>query len=86
MACFLFILILRDFLFFFASLEPGKGAIWKAWGIESFCLLINKHCRNSKKKKQKKTAIRVLLSTHLPLPLPRRLPIFPGTRSPPTSP
>lgn len=52
-ACFPFILILRDFLFFFATLAPVKGAIWRAWGIESFCLLINKHSRSSKKKKKK---------------------------------
>lgn len=56
-ACFPFILILRDFLFFFAALAPVKGAIWRAWGIESFCLLINKHSRSSKKKKKNQLSL-----------------------------
>lgn len=41
-ACFPFILILRD-LFFFADFVPVEGALGRALGSEGFCFLINKH-------------------------------------------
>lgn len=66
-ACFPFILILRD-LFFFADFMPVKGAIWRALGIEGFCFLINKHSKCNRK-----VDILILPSTHLPLASPGRL-------------